>query len=97
MANLEQLHARLDAVEAGLSEAVDAAAVHMTAYQDELQRFIETRGRNVSPEALDALQKRQNTVLEAMRSRRQAIGDALRKLHRQGSASRAYAAMDVAP
>jgi hypothetical protein len=88
---LEALGVALDAGE------LDTAAQRMTDYDVALRRYIETTGPDAPLDVLRDLLSIQNALLLRMRERQAVIGAALRQAHRQDSASRAYANVEVAP
>lgn len=94
----DALHDQLDAlgvaVEAG---DMDAAAQCMTAYDAALRRYIEATAPHTPLDGLRELLALQNSLLLRMRERQAEIGALLRQTHRQGSASRAYANVELAP
>ena len=92
------LFARLEALGAALgTDALDEAGSHMSAYDTALRRFIDTTAPHTPVDVLQSLLDIQHDLLARMGTRKREVGDALRRLNRQGSASRAYAAMDGVP
>lgn len=93
----QDLYDRLEA----LGVAVDAgelqtAAQRMTDYDTALRSYIEVTAPDTPLDVLRDLLAIQNALLLRMRERQAVIGAALRQAHRQDSASRAYASVEVA-
>lgn|GEM_PF-1646079 len=93
----QDLHDRLEALGVALDAGeLDTAAQHMTDYDAALRCCIETTAPDTPLDVLRDLLAIQNALLLRMRERQTAIGDVLRQAQRQGSASRAYANVEVA-
>lgn len=90
----DQLDALGVAVDAG---DVEIAAQRMIDYDAALRCYIETTAPDTPLDVLRALLAIQDGLLLRMRERKAVIGAALLRSHRQDSASRAYAAVEVAP
>lgn len=92
-----ELATRLDALGAAVDAGeLDEAAQRMADYDAALRRYIETTAPHTPLNVLRELLGMQNTLLLRMRERQAGIGDALRQVQRQDSASRAYATVEVA-
>jgi len=93
---LQSLRESLDALQDALDDQrIDDAAGITKAYADQLQLYIATVGRDAPLDVMRQLLALQNTLLLRMRERQTAIGDALRQVRRQDSASRAYTDIEV--
>lgn len=90
----DQLDALGVAVDAG---EVEIAAQCMTDYDAALHRYIQTTAPDTPLGVLQELLAIQNGLLQRMRERKAQIGATMLQAHRQDSASRAYAAVEVAP
>jgi len=75
---------------------VEEAAARMASYDAALRDYIETTAPHTPVEVLRELLRMQNAVLLQMRERQSAIGDALRRAHRQASVANAYTAAEGA-
>lgn len=94
----QALFDQLDALGSAIDgDAFDEAAGRMRDYDAALRGYIEATAGQAPVEVLRELLKLQNALLLHMRDRQAVIGDALRQAHRQDSASRAYATIEIAP
>lgn len=95
---LQQLHAELDAL-GGALDASDAGGADeiVRAYDRNLRRYVEQRGRAAPLEALRDLLRIQNGLLARMREQRGVLAGDLRRVRRSGAASRAYASAGTDP
>lgn len=94
----DALHDRLEALGAAVDAGdMDAAAQCMTHYDAALAGYIEATAPHTPPDVLRELLTLQNALLLRMRERQAEIGALLRQSHRQDSASRAYADVELAP
>lgn len=92
-----QLEAELDALGAAVDAGdISEAALRMNAYDSLLRDYIAATAPHTPVDALRELLAIQNALLLRMRDKQAAIGEVLRQAHRQDSASRAYATVEVA-
>jgi len=93
----QDLYDRLEALGAAVDAGeLDTAAQRMTDYDAALRSYIEATTPDTPLDVLRDLLAIQNALVLRMRERQTVIGDALRQAHRQDSASRAYANVEVA-
>ena len=93
----QDLYDRLEALGVAVDTGeLDTAASHMTDYDAALRSYIETTAPDTPLDVLRDLLAIQNALLLRMRERQTALGEAMRQAHRQDSASRAYANVEIA-
>lgn len=94
----DALHDQLDALGVAVDAGdMDTAAQCMTDYDAALRCYMEATAPHTPLDVLRELLKLQNALLLRMRERQAEIGALLRQSHRQDSASRAYADVELAP